>query len=66
MFIYFRDRERQSTSWGGAERERETEDLKRSLSCQHRAQCGAQTHELEDHDLSQSQMLKPPEPLRCP
>ena len=27
-----------------------------ALSCQHRAWCGAQTHELWDHDLSQSRM----------
>ena len=29
-----------------------------ALSCQHRALCGVQTHEMWDHDLSQSQMLK--------
>ena len=28
-----------------------------ALSCQHRAQCRAWTHELQDHDLSQSRSL---------
>ena len=28
-----------------------------SLNCQHRARCGAQTHELWDHDLSQGRTL---------
>ena len=28
-----------------------------ALSCQHRAQCGAQTHEWRDHDLSRSRTL---------
>ena len=46
-------------SGGGAERERETQNLSRLqvLSYQHRAQRGSQTHKPRDHDLSQSQML---------
>ena len=40
MFISERERERQSMSRGGAEREGDT-----ALSCQHRAHCGAQIHE---------------------
>ena len=28
-----------------------------ALSCQHRAQCGARTHRLQDHDLSRSRTL---------
>ena len=45
-------------SRGGAEREGDTEskDRLQTLSWQHQAQCGAQTHELRDHDLSQSRM----------
>ena len=56
MFIYFEretDRQTESTSGGGAEREGDTE----SLSCQNRAWCGARTHEPGDHDLIWSQML---------
>ena len=34
-----------------------------ALSCHHRTRCGAHTHELWDHDLSQSWTLEPP---RCP
>ena len=48
-------REREST--GEEERERETEDPKQALRWQQRAQCGVQTHELWDHDLSWSWML---------
>ena len=33
-------------SRGGAERERETQNLKQALGCQHRARLGAQIHEL--------------------
>ena len=44
---------------GGTERERETQNPNRlqALNCQHRARCGAWTHELWDHDLSWSQTL---------
>ena len=57
MFVYFWKRERQRPSgeeirergkhriWGGLQ----------ALSCQHRASHGTWTHELWDHDLSQSQ-----------
>lgn len=41
-------RERENTSWRGAE------DLKQAWCKQQRAQCGAQTCELQDHDPSQS------------
>ena len=51
-------RERQKANRRGAEREGNTESETGSrLSCQHRAWCGAQTHESWDHDLSQSRML---------
>ena len=45
-------------------REGDTEESKASsrLSCQHRAQRGARTHKLRDHDLSQSQMPKDSHP----
>ena len=45
---------------GEGQRERDTHRIwnrLQSLSCQHRAQRGAPTHELWDHDLSQSWML---------
>ena len=48
-------RERKSKQ--GRSRERETEDLKKVLYWQQRAQCGAWTHKPRDHDLSQSRML---------
>ena len=44
-------------SRGGAEREGERHRIQsrlQALSCQHRARCGARTHRLWDHDLSQS------------
>ena len=40
---------------GGAERERERENLKQVPLCQCRARCGAQTHKPWDHDLSPNQ-----------
>ena len=58
MLIYFWERD--NVSRGGAEREGDTESeagSRPALSCQHRAQCGAWTHELRDHDLSWSQTL---------
>ena len=39
------------------QRERETQNLKQALSCWHRAQRGACTHKLWDHDLSWSPSL---------
>ena len=65
VYLFLRD-------WAGeGERERETQIRSRlqALSFQHRAQHGAQTHELRDHDLSRSQMLNwlsQTEPSRCP
>ena len=47
-----RDRETERVRRGGAERERERENPKKAPHCQHGAQCGAQTHEPQDHDLS--------------
>ena len=65
MFTYFW--ERKSMSVGGAERERvrqrqreterERENHKQALHWKQSTQCGTQTHELWDHDLSQSWML---------
>ena len=62
MFLYFwyreRERERESMSRGGAERgQHRIQSRLQALSCQHRAQRGAQTHKPWDHDLSQSLML---------
>ena len=57
MFIYFWDRERE---WG-TRRERGRHRIWsrfQALNCQHRAQRGARTHELWDHDLSWSQSPK--------
>ena len=64
MFNIFennRKRQRQRTSRGGTEKERERRhriwSKLQALSCQHGARCGAQTHDLWDHDLSQSWTL---------
>ena len=56
MFIFERERER--VSGGGADR-RETQNLKQVPASELSAQSPmrAQTHELGDHDLSQSQAL---------
>ena len=69
VFIYFlvlRDRETEH-EWGRG-RARGTQRIQsklQALSCQHRAQCGAWTHELWDHDLGQSWTLNR-QPLRRP
>ena len=63
FFLYFFNvclflRERQSTSRGGAERGRHRIWSKlQALSCQHRAQRWAWTHEPWDHDLNWSRCL---------
>ena len=54
LFILERERE----SRGGAERGRHRIwNRLQAPSCQHRAQCGARTHRLWDHDLSRSWAL---------
>ena len=53
-FIHFL---RDTDSASGERTERETQNSKQALSCQHRAQHGVQTHEQWEHDLSQSRML---------
>ena len=50
-------RERVSMRVGKGQRERERQNPKQALSCQHRARHGAQTHEPRDRDLSRSQTL---------
>ena len=60
MFIFDRERERERArmSGGGAERGRHRIWSRlQAPSCQHRARCGAPTHEPWDHDLSRSQKL---------
>ena len=60
MFTYFWDRERQSMSRGGAERERGRHrnwSRLQAPSCQHRAWCRASTHRPWDHDPNRSQTL---------
>ena len=63
MFVYFWDRAKdrvQVCVGEGRDRKRGRRRIRsglQALSCQHRAWCGAQTHELRDHDLSQSQTL---------
>ena len=60
LFIFERERGRQSVSRGGAERERGRHRIQSRLqprSCQHRARLGARTHEPWDHDLSWSWTL---------
>ena len=54
VFIYF-EREREQGRGRERERERGTQDSKQALCWQQRAQCGAWTHELWDHDLSWNQ-----------
>ena len=54
LFI-LRERERGSVSRIGAETEGERENPKQAPHYQHRAQRGAQSQELPDHDLSQNQ-----------
>ena len=60
IYLFLRERDGQSTSRGVADRERDTESKAGSrlwASGQHRAWCGAQTHELWDCDLSRSRTL---------
>ena len=64
ILIFIFERQRQNVSGLGAEREAEREGDTESeagsrlwASSQHRAWCGARTHELWDHDLSRSQTL---------
>ena len=53
-----RDKERQSTCRGGAERGRHRiRSRLQALRHQHRAGCGARTHRPRDHDPSRSRML---------
>ena len=64
VFVYFK---RECTcKWVGEGRDRE--NPKQALCCQHKAQCGAQSHELWDHDLSWNQKsdTQPTEPARHP
>ena len=44
FYVYLFTLREIETVWGGAERERETENPKQALHYQHRAQCGARTH----------------------
>ena len=61
LFIFDRKRERErdgTQAGGGRERGRHRiRSRLQALSCQHRARCRARTHELQDHDLSQSKTL---------
>ena len=53
-----RERETDHEQGRGKERGRHRiESRLQALSCQRRASCGAQTHEPQDHDLSQSETL---------
>ena len=66
MFIYLFLRERQRQREQGRGRERGRHRIRSRLqapSCRHRAQRGARTHELSDHDLSGSRRLNR---LSCP
>ena len=57
MFVYFWERETDKVWAGEDQRERERDRIQSRLqvpSYEHRAGCGAQTHEPWDHDLSQS------------
>ena len=63
LFFVFYLRERE---WAGRGWQRGRERIKQAPRCQHRAQCGTQTHKPWDHDLSQNQELdaQPTEPPR--
>ena len=55
--LFLRERDRAWVGEGQRERERDRQTDRQTHSCQHRAPCRAQTHEMWDHDLSQSWML---------
>ena len=57
LFIWEREREHARERGKGKERQRESADPKQALCWQQRAQRGAQSHELQDRDPSQSQTL---------
>ena len=58
FFIYFWERETEREQGRSRERRRHRiQSRLQALSCQHRAQLGAQTHKLWDHDLTCSRML---------
>ena len=59
MYLILRDRERWSTSGGGAEREGDTgsEAGSRLRAVSTEPDDGAQIHRLRDHDLSRSRTL---------
>ena len=57
MFIYFWERKSVQVSRGGAERDGERgSDVGSGLTAE-KTQCGARTHEPQDHDLSRSKTL---------
>ena len=69
VYSFLRQRETEHER-GGSERGRHRIwNRLQALSCQHKAQRGARTHRLWDHDLSRSQMLNRPShpgaPLQC-
>ena len=60
MFLFIFEGEIETEHEWGRNRERGRHSIwsrLQALSWQHRARCGARTHTLWDHDLSQSQML---------
>ena len=60
MFLFIFESERETEHEQGRSRERGRHRIRSRLqapSCQHRARCGARTHEPWDHDLSRSQTL---------
>ena len=54
MFIFETETERE---WGRGRGRHRVQSRLQALSCQHRARCGARTHERRDHDLSRSRRL---------
>ena len=57
VYLFLRERDREEAGEGQREGDRIGTRL---WSCQHRARRWAGTHELQDHDLSQSQTLNQP------
>ena len=54
VYFWERERKRERVHMVERQRMRETENLKQSLCCHHKAWLGTQTHQPWDHDMSRS------------
>ena len=67
MFIFERDRDKVQVGEGRERRRYRIQSRLQALSCQHRAQCRAGTHELMNCDITTSAEVRAsPEPPRHP